>query len=134
MLAADFGTWKTPWGQANRFQRLTGAIVQPFSDAAPSIPVGFTSGLWGSLAAFEASSVVGTRRMYGTDGTSVVAVVEFGKILRAKAITAGGESGDPRSPHFNDQAERYAKGALRDAYLYRGDLGKHLVREYHPGQ
>src|SRR3712207_7964790 len=27
-LAADFGTWRTPWGEINRFQRLTGDIVQ----------------------------------------------------------------------------------------------------------
>ena len=33
-LAADFGNWKTPWGDINRFQRLTGDIVQPFNDAA----------------------------------------------------------------------------------------------------
>ena len=33
-LAADFGTWKMPWGDINRFQRLTGDIVQPFSDSA----------------------------------------------------------------------------------------------------
>src|SRR6185437_15460449 len=35
-LTSDFGTWKTPWGNINRFQRLTGDIVQPFNDAAPS--------------------------------------------------------------------------------------------------
>jgi acyl-homoserine-lactone acylase len=133
-LRADFGTWRTPWGEINRFQRLTGAIVQPFSDDAPSIPVGFTSGQWGSLASFKARTYPGTKRMYGTSGNSFVAVVEFGETVRAKAITAGGESGDPESRHFDDQAERYATGALRDVYFYREDLEKHIVREYHPGQ
>src|SRR5579859_687671 len=38
-LTADFGTWQTPWGQINRYQRLTGAIAQPFDDAQPSTPV-----------------------------------------------------------------------------------------------
>ena len=134
MLTADFGTWKTPWGQVNRFQRLTGDLVQRFDDAAPSIAVGFTSGVLGSLAAFDAKAYPGTKRRYGDGGNSFVAVVEFGKPLRAKAITAGGESGAPASPHFNDQAGRYAAGALRDVYFYRQDLEKHLVREYHPGQ
>ncbi|MGH9597587.1 MAG: penicillin acylase family protein, partial [Edaphobacter sp.] len=60
-LTSDFGTWKTPWGDINRFQRLTGDIVQPFNDAAPSIPVGFTSSLWGSLASFGARPYPGTR-------------------------------------------------------------------------
>src|SRR5690606_16368997 len=38
-VARDFGNWKTPWGEVNRFQRLTGDIVQPFDDSKPSIPV-----------------------------------------------------------------------------------------------
>ncbi|MDB5467955.1 MAG: penicillin amidase, partial [Phenylobacterium sp.] len=42
-LQSDFGRWRTPWGQINRFQRRNGDIVQPFKDAAPSIPVPFTS-------------------------------------------------------------------------------------------
>ncbi|MDP9347782.1 MAG: penicillin acylase family protein, partial [Gemmatimonadota bacterium] len=92
-LAADFGSWRTPWGEINRFQRLTGDIVQPFSDAAPSIPVGFTSGQWGSLASFGARSYPGTKRRYGTSGNSFVAVVEFGDSVRARAVSAGGESG-----------------------------------------
>ena len=33
-LAADFGKWNTPWGDINRFQRLNGAIVQPFDDSS----------------------------------------------------------------------------------------------------
>ncbi len=132
-LAADFGTWKTPWGDINRFQRLTGDIVQPFNDAEPSIPVGFTSSRWGSLASFGARAYTGTKKMYGTSGNSFVAVVEFGDSVRAKAISAGGECGDPKSPHFNDQAVRYAKGELRDVYFYRTQLAGHTEREYHPG-
>jgi len=134
-VTRDFGTWRTPWGEINRFQRLTGDIVQPFSDSAPSIPVPFTSSRWGSLASFGARTYEGTKRMYGTSGNSFVAVVEFGRdSVRAKAVTAGGESGDPRSPHFNDQAERYAGGQLRDVYFYPGQLQHHTERKYHPGE
>jgi acyl-homoserine-lactone acylase len=133
-LQADFGTWRTPWGEINRFQRLTGAIVQPFSDAGPSIPVPFTSAQWGSLASFGARRYPGTKRYYGTSGNSFVAAVEFGDSVRARAVTAGGESGDPRSPHFNDQAERYAAGNLRDVYFYPSQLRGRTEREYHPGQ
>jgi acyl-homoserine-lactone acylase len=133
-LEADFGTWQTPWGEINRYQRLTGDIVQPFDDGGPSIPVGFTSARWGSLASFGARTYPGTRKMYGTSGNSFVAVVEFGDRVRAKAITAGGQSGDPKSPHFADQAERYARGELRDVYFYREQLEGHTKREYRPGQ
>jgi acyl-homoserine-lactone acylase len=133
-LTADFGSWKTPWGDINRFQRLTGDIVQPFNDAGPSIPVAFTSSLWGSLASFGARPYPGTKKWYGTSGNSFVAVVEFGDKVRAKAVTAGGESGNSSSPHFNDQAKRYTTGDLRDVYFYRSDLKNHIEREYHPGK
>ena len=52
----------------------------------------------------------------------------------AKAVTAGGASGNPASPHFNDQAKRYSTGDLRDVYFYRSDLKNHIEREYHPGK
>jgi acyl-homoserine-lactone acylase len=132
-LVSDFGTWKTPWGEINRFQRLTGEIVQPFSDSAPSIPVEFTSSRWGSLASFGARPYPGTKKWYGTSGNSFVAVVEFGEKVRAKAVTAGGESGDPSSSHFNDEAKRYSTGDLREVYFYRDQLKGHTEREGHPG-
>lgn len=132
-LTADFGTWKTPWGEINRFQRLTGDIVQPFNDAGASTPVPFASAQWGSLASFGARTWPGTKRMYGTSGNSFVAVVEFGKRVRARAVTAGGLNSDPASPHFNDQAERYAGGQLRNVYFYSDELEGHVQRTYHPG-
>ncbi len=132
-LAADFGSWKTPWGDINRFQRLTGDIVQPFNDAGPSMPVGFTSSQWGSLASFGARAYPATKKWYGTSGNSFVAVVEFGDRVRARAVTAGGESGHPPSPNFNDQAKRYSTGDLREVYFYRSQLKGHTQREYHPG-
>ena len=132
-LERDFGSWRTAWGEINRFQRLTGDIVQPFNDAGPSIPVPFTSSRWGSLASFGARPYPNTKRWYGTSGNSFVAVVEFGDSVRAKAVTAGGESGHPSSKHFNDQATRYASGGLRDVYFYRSQLKGHIEREYRPG-
>jgi acyl-homoserine-lactone acylase len=132
-LTADFGSWKTPWGDINRFQRLTGDIVQPFNDAQPSLPVGFTSSVWGSLASFGAREYAGTKKWYGTSGNSFVAVVEFGPKIHARAITAGGESGHPVSRHFDDEALRYTVGNLRDVYFYPSELKGHTERAYHPG-
>jgi acyl-homoserine-lactone acylase len=133
-LTTDFGTWRTPWGEINRFQRRTSDIVQPFDDDAPSIPVPFTSAQWGSLASFGARTYPGTRRMYGTSGNSFVAVVEFGDRVRALAITAGGESGHTDSPHFTDEAVRYTTGDLREVYFYPSQLAGHTERTYHPGK
>jgi acyl-homoserine lactone acylase PvdQ len=132
-IQAGFGTWKTPWGNINRFQRVNDDIEPEFNDADPSIPVGFTSGIWGSLASFGARPYPGTKKWYGTSGNSFVAVVEFGEHVRAKAVTAGGESGHPKSRHFDDEAVRYSKGDLREVYFYRSQLKGHTEREYHPG-
>ena len=133
-LRSEFGRWNVEWGEVNRFQRLTGDIDHPFSDSAPSLPVGFTSGRWGSLASFGAAPRDGSKRWYGTSGNSFVAVVEFGPRVRARAVTAGGESGHPASPHFNDQAGRYAKGDLREVYFYPEQIRGHIRRAYRPGE
>ena len=133
-LTADFGQWKTPWGEINRFQRLTGDILHPFDDAGPSHPVPFVSSRWGSLASFQARAYPKTKKWYGAHGNSFVAAVEFGQKVRARAVMAGGQSGDPNSKHFKDQIERYAAGNLRDVYFYREQLEGHTERTYHPGQ
>jgi acyl-homoserine-lactone acylase len=133
-LAADFGRWDTPWGEINRFQRLTGDIAQPFNDAGASIPVAFPSERWGSLAAFEAHAYPGTKKWYGTSGNSFVAVVEFGDTVSARAVTAGGLNSVPSSKHFNDQAGRYAAGTMREVYFYPKQLEGHTERRYSPGE
>ena len=133
-LAADFGTWKTPWGEINRFQRLNAKIEPEFDDAAPSTAVGFPSAIWGSLASFGARQYPNTKKWYGTSGNSFVAVVEFGRdSVRARAVTAGGLNSVIGSKHFSDQAERYARGDLRDVYFYPNQLTGHTERQYRPG-
>jgi acyl-homoserine-lactone acylase len=133
-LERDFGTWRTPWGEINRFQRLSGHVKGEFDDAKPSLPVGFASAAWGSLAAYGATQQGGTKRIYGTRGNSFVAVVEFGPRVQAKSILAGGVSGDPASPHFTDQAERYARGEFKDVRFHREDIARHARRTYRPGE
>lgn len=132
-LEEDFGTWQLPFGEINRFQRLTGDIVQPFDDAEPSTAVKFPSARWGSLAAYGQRTFNGTKKIYGTRGNSFVAVVEFGENVKALAITAGGQSGDPSSPHFDDQIELYARGEFRPVYFYPEDIEAVAEESYHPG-
>jgi len=133
-LEADFGQWSTPWGEVNRYQRLNGDIVQQFDDNAPSLPVGMASGRWGALASYGARSAPNTKRLYGTSGNSFVAVVEFGEKVRAKTLLAGGQSGDPASPHFADQAQAYVDREFKDVAYYRADVEKRATRTYHPGE
>jgi acyl-homoserine-lactone acylase len=131
-LTEKFGTWRQPWGSINRVQRLTDDLDPVFSDTAPSLPVPFTSAQWGSLASITGPQT-NQKKRYGNSGNSFVAAVEFGPRIKAVAVTAGGESGDPASKHFNDEAARYASGNLRDVYFYPEDLDRHTERRYHPG-
>ena len=133
-LTANFGTWQTPWGEINRFQRISGDVDQQYDDSKPSYPVAFPSAVWGSLASFGMVAPQKTKRIYGDRGNSFVAVVEFGERLRAKSILAGGQSSNPASKHFSDQAEMYSKGQFKDVLFYKEDIEKNLERKYHPGQ
>jgi len=132
-LQLDFGTWVVAWGEVNRFQRLTGKINETYSDFKPSLPVGSTSSFWGSLASFGSHKFQGTNKMYGYVGNSFVAVVEFGKEVKAKSVLAGGNNNNPLSPHFQDQAMLYSQGKFKDVWFYRKDVVKHAERTYHPG-
>ena len=133
-LTHDFGTWKMPWGEVNRYQRIDGAITQQFNDNGTSLPIGFASGRWGALAAYGARyTTEGAKKLYGTRGNSFVAAVEFGKKVKAKTILAGGQSGDPNSPHFNDQIEMYANVKWKDAAYYKEDVLKRAKKTYNPG-
>lgn len=133
-LIEDFGSWKTPWGEFNRYQRNDGKIIQDFNDDKPSFPVGMASGRWGALASFGTQFGEQTKRQYGTSGNSFVAVVEFGEKVTAKTILAGGQSGDPNSPHFDDQAIPYIKAKFKDVAYYREDVLKRAKKIYKPGK
>ena len=132
-LTTDFGTWQTPWGEINRYQRLDGKIRQDFNDDLPSLSVGIASGRWGALAAFGARYTNNTKRIYGTRGNSFVAVVEFGEKVKAKSLLAGGNNGNPNSKHFKSQAIPYTKGQFKDVLFYKEDVKKHAESTYQPG-
>ena len=133
-LTNDFGYWGVPWGEVNRYQRLDASVHPHFDDGKPSIAVPFTSSRWGSLASFGAHPWPDTKKYYGNSGNSFVAVIDFGPKVSARAIHVGGQSGDPKSPHFTDQAGRYVTGDLRTVYFWPDQLKEHTKRTYHPGQ
>lgn len=133
-LEQKFGNWQTPWGLINRYQRLDGSISPRYDDSRPSLPVAFASARWGSIAAFAGGTYEGSNKRYGRHGNSFVAAVSFGKRLKARAIVTGGQSGDPRSPHFDDQAKAFCNREFRDVYFYRDEVEQHQERRYTPGQ
>ncbi|WP_367949154.1 penicillin acylase family protein [Hymenobacter sp. BRD128] len=133
-LKRDFGSWQVPWGEVNRYQRLTGQINETFDDTQHSRPVAFTSSAWGSLAAFGAHTWPGTKKRYGYVGNSFVAVVEFGPRVVARSVVTGGASSQPASPHFTDQAPLYCEGRFKDVWFYPEDVQQHVEKSYHPGE
>ncbi|RZK61328.1 MAG: acylase, partial [Hymenobacter sp.] len=133
-LTRDFGKWQVPWGEVNRYQRLTGKIDETFDDQQPSRPVAFTSSAWGSLAAFGAHTYPGTKKRYGGVGNSFVAVVEFGPRVVARSVVTGGQASRPTDKHFTDQAPLYCEGQFKDVWFYPEDVQKHVEKHYHPGE
>jgi acyl-homoserine-lactone acylase len=131
-LQRDFGRWQIPWGEINRFQRLSDDIVQPFDDAKPSLPVGFAPAQWGALASFDSTKPRKTKKIYGAVGNSFIAAVEFGPKIHAKALMSGGESGDPQSAHFSDQALMFSQGQFRDVLFSPEEVRAHAQSSYHP--
>jgi acyl-homoserine-lactone acylase len=131
-LRQNYGRWDIPWGEINRFQRLTDDIVQPFDDAKPSLPVGFAPSQWGALASFDSIKPRKTKKIYGSVGNSFIAAVDFGATIHAKALMSGGESGNPSSPHFADQALMFSQGRFRDVLFYPDEVREHAERSYQP--
>lgn len=132
-LKGKFGKWQMPWGEINRFQRLTGDLQSTYDDSQPSIPVPFASALWGMLPSYNSRPYAGTNKRYGVSGNSFICAVEFGPRIKAKSLLAGGNSCDPASKHFNDQALMYTQGKFKDVLFYKEDVLKNAERTYRPG-
>jgi len=133
-LTSRYGKWDMPWGEINRFQRISGDIDQQYDDNKPSLPVPYVSSLWGMLPSYTSRTFPQTKKRYGVNGNSFVCAVEFGKKIKAKSLLAGGQSGDPQSKHFDDQALMYTKGEFKDVYFYKEDVLQHAEKTYHPGE
>jgi acyl-homoserine lactone acylase PvdQ len=131
-LQKDFGTWRVSWGELNRFQRVSNGDVFQMDDAKPSISVPFASSAWGQLPSYTSRSIQGSKKWYGVNGNSFIAAVEFGPKIKAYSLLAGGQSGDPSSPHFFDQGKNYSEGKFKEVYFYKNDVMKHALKSYHP--
>ncbi len=133
-LKRRFGYWEVPWGEINRYQRLTGNLDEIYNDTMPSIPSRFAAATWGALPSFVSRPMNGSSRRYGYSGNSFICAVEFGEKVKAKSLLAGGNSNNPSSKHFGDQAEMYANGVFKDVLFYKDDIVKNMIKKYKPGE
>lgn len=137
-LVKSHGSWKVAWGEINRLQRVHGSQIDlqgkgEFRDDMPSLPVAGCPGPLGVVFNFYTIPQSGQKRRYGVAGSSYVGVVELAEQPKAKTILQFGQSGDPTSPHWFDQAQIYAKGEFKPSWYSKTEIQTNSKKGYHPG-
>ncbi|QJD97067.1 acylase [Mucilaginibacter robiniae] len=131
-LQSRYGTWQVQWGDINRYQRPADGVT--FDDNQPSLPAASVASTFGELPSFVSRTMEGTKKRYGYSGNSFMAAIEFGPRIKAKSLITGGQSFNPQSKHFTDQAQMYLDGKFKDVLFYKDDVLKHAEVTYHPGE
>ncbi|MGD9646583.1 MAG: penicillin acylase family protein [Pirellulales bacterium] len=142
-LKSTFGSWQVPWGDVNRLQRhanVSDFFSIPFSDSQPSLP---SAGLHGppgvAFTMYFTPSVYLPplklmKKHYAVVGTSYIAAIEFGPKVNSRTLVQYGASGDPKSPHFFDQAKLLSERKLRPPLYNWDEIRSVAKRAYHPGE
>jgi hypothetical protein len=114
-LKTKFGTWEIPWGDINRFQRLSGDINLDYDDSIASLPISAASSLWGCLPLTKVF-IKKVKERYGNSGNSFVCAVEFG--VKAKSLLAG-EIVVILNQNILMINRNVSKGQFKDVFLQR---------------
>lgn len=139
-LKALHGDWKVAWGKVTRTQRQPNvpsyeAAAQLFRDQKPSLPlVGGPGPLGIAFTLYYTPSIPVRKQRFGVVGGSFMGVYEFSPRIKAATVLQYGDSGDPKSPHFFDQAKLYSDTKFKTAWFYKDEVESHTVVKYHPGE
>jgi acyl-homoserine-lactone acylase len=132
-LQRDWGRTEVAWGELNRLQRPPSQDDDDFSDDLPSVPVAGAPGALGSVFVFHIGDWGRTNIRYGEHGNSFMKVIEFGPVVRGRSLLVFGQSGDPTSPHFFDQAQLYSDREFKPAWFTREEVEANAVESYAAG-
>jgi acyl-homoserine-lactone acylase len=138
-LETTRGSWNVAWGEINRLQRIHGSQIDlqghgAFRDDQQSLPIAGAPGPLGVVFNFYTLPQVGQKRRYGVAGHSYVGAIELAAQPKVKTILQFGQSGDPGSPHWFDQAALYARKQFKPSWYSQADVEAHSERRYHPGE
>ncbi len=144
-LKSLFGDWKVAWGDINRIQRhsdVSDFVDIPFDDTKPSLPCAGVHGPLGvAFVVYYTPSVNlpllgrAMKKHYGVVGNTYMGCVEFGKErVQAATLMQFGESGDPASPHYFDQAKLLSEKKFKPGLFYWDEIKQQAQKSYHPGE
>lgn len=117
-----YGSWDVAWGDVHRLRQ--GDV---------DLPVCGGSGFLGCFRVLDFGTATDGKQVV-RGGDSWVFAVEFGDEPQAYTVVGYSQSEDPRSPHFNDQAELYATGQMKPAAFTKQQIEAALIRTYTPAE
>ena len=143
ILRTTHGDWRVPWGDIYRIQRqpnVADLVRVPFTDKEPSLPSAGSHGPMGVIftqyytPTIQIPFVKSVKKHYGVIGYTYMGVFEFGDRVRGATVVNFGASGDPRSPHYFDQAKLLSEQKLKPELFYWEDVFAGARSVYQPGE